>query len=105
MDIVRSANLGWRAGSGIIANKSEILRTAARQSFILKRQSPPTILNAADNQWFFLDGRADTMWAQALQVIENPSEFDGDRLAVAHTIAGDLTLRHAYEKVFETTSP
>jgi cytochrome c peroxidase len=68
-------------------------------------RNTPTLLNAANSQWFFLDGRADTMWAQVLQVIENPREFDGDRLAVAHTIAGDPALRQAYEEVFGKLPP
>jgi cytochrome c peroxidase len=68
-------------------------------------RNTPTLLNAANGQWFFLDGRADTMWAQVLQVIENPREFDGDRLAVAHTIVADPALRQAYEEVFGKLPP
>ena len=68
-------------------------------------RNTPTLLNAADNQWFFWDGRADTMWAQALQVIENPREIGGDRLAVSHAIASDPGLRQAYEEIFGPLPP
>lgn len=63
-------------------------------------RNTPTLLNAADNHWFFWDGRADTMWAQVLQVIENSREFGGDRLAVAHAIDDDPALRQAYTTIF-----
>jgi cytochrome c peroxidase len=63
-------------------------------------RNTPTLLNAADNQWFFWDGRADTMWSQVLLVIENPREFGGDRLAVVHTIDDDPALHQAYSTIF-----
>jgi cytochrome c peroxidase len=68
-------------------------------------RNAPTLLDAADNHWFFWDGRADTLWAQPLQVIENPREFGGDRLAVAHTIYDGGALRHAYEEIFGKLPP
>ncbi|MFQ5413770.1 MAG: cytochrome-c peroxidase [Phycisphaerae bacterium] len=60
----------------------------------------PTIWNAAYNRWFFWDGRADSLWAQALRPIEHPSEMAGSRLQIAHRIADDAALRRAYEAVF-----
>jgi cytochrome c peroxidase len=74
-------------------------RTVAKALAVGTRNTP-TLLNAAYNHWFFWDGRADSMWAQVLQVIENPREFGGDRLAVAHTIYDDDALRRAYERLF-----
>ncbi len=63
-------------------------------------RNTPTLLNATYNHWFFWDGRADSMWAQVLQVIENPRELGGDRVAVAHKIHEDAALRRAYESLF-----
>jgi cytochrome c peroxidase len=63
------------------------------------RNSPP-LYNLGHNRWFFWDGRADTLWAQALQPIEHPDELGGNRLGIAHLIAGDEVLREAYEASF-----
>ena len=79
-------------------------RTVAKAIAVGTRNTP-TLLNAANNHWFFWDGRADTMWAQVLQVIENPREFGGDRLAVAHSIASDPVLRRAYVDIFGALQP
>jgi len=38
-------------------------------------------------------------------VIENPGEFGGDRLAVAHAIYNDQGVRRAYEAVFDSLPP
>ena len=73
---------------------------ALAKTLAVGTRNTPTLLNTAYNQWFFWDGRADTMWAQVLQVIENPREFAGDRVAVAHTIYDDAVLRRAYEYLF-----
>jgi cytochrome c peroxidase len=71
----------------------------------LGTRNTPTLLNAADNHWFFWDGRADTMWSQVLQVIENPREFGGDRLAVVHAINDDPALDQAYTRIFGALPP
>jgi len=60
----------------------------------------PALWNVAYNRWYFWDGRADSLWSQALQPIEAPNEIGGDRVAIAHTLAADPTLRSAYEGVF-----
>ena len=53
---------------------------------------------AAYTRWFFWDGRADSLWAQATGPIENPREMDGTRLGVAHRIAAHY--RQRYESIF-----
>jgi len=53
---------------------------------------------AAYNRWWFWDGRADSLWAQATSPIENAREMDGTRLGVAHAVA--RRHRAAYERVF-----
>ncbi|MDR3087756.1 MAG: hypothetical protein LBU45_07390 [Azoarcus sp.] len=48
----------------------------------------PGLLGVALQDWFFRDGRADTLWSQALAPIENPSEHATTRLqAVRHLCA------------------
>jgi len=59
-----------------------------------------TLWNAAYNRWFFWDGRADSMWSQALGPLEDPREHGGNRTGFAHTIAADPELRSAYESIF-----
>jgi len=46
----------------------------------------PTVLNAAFHRWQFWDGRADTLWAQALQPVENPLEMNSSRTFLLHRI-------------------
>mgnify|MGYP001093192328 CR=1 FL=1 len=50
------------------------------------RNSPGVAL-AAHSRWQFWDGRADTLWMQALVPFEEPREFGGSRLFVVHQIA------------------
>ncbi len=68
-------------------------------------RNTPTLLDAAFNHWFFLDGRTDSLWSQALQPFENTREFGSDRLAIAHRIADDPALRAAYRQVFGALPP
>ena len=63
-------------------------------------RNSPTVVNAAYNQWFFLDGRSDSLWSQALQPFENPVEMGGDRLHIVLVVAQDPAVRNAYERVF-----
>lgn len=73
---------------------------ALAESLQRGNRNTPTILNVGWQRWFFLDGRADSLWSQALQVIENPKEFGGNRLHVAHAIHARPDLRGAYQAVF-----
>lgn len=58
----------------------------------------PTIEGAQRGPWFFWDGRADSLWAQAAGPVENPVEMASDRTHVARTVGA----RHAdaYAAVF-----
>lgn len=49
-------------------------------------RNAPTLLNAAYNKWQFWDGRADTLWSQALVALEGEKEQAGTRLQYAHLI-------------------
>ncbi len=57
-----------------------------------------TLTNVGHGSWQFWDGRADSLWAQPLQAIENPVEMDFTRLEVAHFVAEHY--RDDYEAVF-----
>ncbi|MFO0659966.1 MAG: cytochrome c peroxidase [Polyangiaceae bacterium] len=60
--------------------------------------SAPSITMAKYDRWMFWDGRADSLWAQAIGPIENPIEMGGTRLDVVHRIA--TTYRTSYESIF-----
>ncbi len=61
------------------------------------RRSPST-LNSARMKAVFWDGRADSLWSQALFALENPSEMGFSRLEVAHQLAASYPAQYA--KVF-----
>jgi cytochrome c peroxidase len=64
------------------------------------RRHTPSLWNVAYNRWLFWDGRADSLWSQALHPIEDPVEMAGSRDAVLAAVSGDRRLRSAYEAVF-----
>ena len=72
----------------------EGLRTGKRHT--------PGLWNVAYNRWFFHDGRADTLWSQALHPLESDDELGGNRMRFVRTIANDPDLRAAYEDIFGT---
>lgn len=61
-------------------------------------RNTPTVLNAAYNEWQLWDGRAETMWTQALFALEGESEMAGTRLQYAHVIYAHY--KAEYEAVF-----
>jgi len=63
-------------------------------------RNAPSILFAAHARWQFWDGRADSLWAQALGPIENPKEIGSSRLFVAHALFDHH--RAEYEAVFSS---
>ncbi len=65
----------------------------------------PTLLNAAWQRWFFWDGRADSLWSQALHPLEEPREHGFSRLALAHLLHQAEELRRAYEALFGPLPP
>ncbi len=60
----------------------------------------PSLWNVAHQRWLFWDGRADTLWAQAVQPLENELEMGGDRVALVQALRADVTLRSSYEELF-----
>jgi cytochrome c peroxidase len=75
--------------------------TSLSKTFPLER-NVPTLWNVAYQRWFFWDGRADSLWSQALHPLENPREHNGSRLSFLRLVASDGPLRAAYERVFGT---
>jgi cytochrome c peroxidase len=65
----------------------------------------PALWNVAHNRWYFWDGRADSLWAQAAQPIENPVEMGSTRLAVLRLFTEDADLRAAYTDLFGPPPP
>jgi len=59
-----------------------------------------SLWNAAYGRWFFWDGRADSLWAQALQPLEDPREHGSDRVSIARLFLDDPELRRAYTDAF-----
>ena len=64
------------------------------------RRNTPALWNLAWQRWFFWDGRADTLWNQALDPLEHPLEHAGSRLQYARIVHGDADLCAAYEAIF-----
>lgn len=60
----------------------------------------PSLWNVAYNRWYFWDGRADSLWSQALKPIEDRTEMNGSRVQVAFLITNDPELRLAYSGIF-----
>ncbi len=63
------------------------------------------VLNAAHQRWFTWDGRADTLWSQAVQPFETPAEMNLPRAKVVAQVAGDSVLREAYRRAFGQAPP
>ncbi len=66
------------------------------------QRNTPTIVGASQHSWFFHDGRADSLWSQALGPLENAAEHGGNRSFYAQLIFNNIPLREKYEKVFGT---
>ncbi len=64
------------------------------------RRHTPALWNVAYNRWFFWDGRADSLWSQALKPLENGDEMAGSRAGVFRLMRDDRELRAAYEAIF-----
>jgi cytochrome c peroxidase len=58
-------------------------------------RSSPAVALAAHARWQFWDGRADTLWMQALGPFENDKEFASSRLFVAQQIASRYAAEYA----------
>jgi cytochrome c peroxidase len=66
-------------------------------------RNSPSLALASHARWQFWDGRADTLWMQALGPFENAKEFDSSRLFVAHQIESRYAAE--YDALFATKYP
>ena len=66
-------------------------------------RNSPSLTFAAYTRWEFYDGRADSLWSQALGPTENPNEFGSSRLFIAHAIASFY--QPQYEVIFGPMPP
>nr|CAA6829669.1 MAG: Cytochrome c551 peroxidase (EC [uncultured Thiotrichaceae bacterium] len=64
------------------------------------RRNTPSLHGAAYNQWFFWDGRKDSLWSQALAPLENPAEHDFSRTAITKLILSNHSYFRTYTKLF-----
>jgi cytochrome c peroxidase len=64
-----------------------------------------SLLDAAHQRWFTWDGRADSLWSQALHPFENPLEMGVTRPKVLERIRREPRLRDRYEAVFGALPP
>ncbi|PKL77195.1 MAG: hypothetical protein CVV27_06425 [Candidatus Melainabacteria bacterium HGW-Melainabacteria-1] len=60
----------------------------------------PTLWNVAHQRWLFWDGRADSLWAQAIQPLESLLEMGRSRTALYQLFRREQGLNGAYAKVF-----
>jgi cytochrome c peroxidase len=60
-------------------------------------------VGVAWSPWLTWDGKADSLWSQALLPLENPAEHGLDRTAFAHLMARDHA--EAYEAIFGPLPP
>ena len=60
----------------------------------------PTTWNAGYQRWFFWNGRADSLWAQALGPLENQREHASNRTDIARLVSNDPQLKTMYEDLF-----
>jgi cytochrome c peroxidase len=64
------------------------------------RRNAPTLLDVAYQRWLFWDGRADSLWSQALAPLEQPEEMGGTRTAIVRHVASDAQLAERYAAAF-----
>lgn len=63
-------------------------------------RNTPTIVGLGHSEWFYWDGRRDSMWSQALTPLEALTEQGGTRTQFIHIISEDEVYRAAYEAIF-----
>ncbi len=64
------------------------------------RRNTPSLHGIAYNDWFFWDGRKDSLWSQALAPLENQAEHGFSRTTLAKLIMSNPTYFTTYTKIF-----
>ncbi|MFK7967099.1 MAG: cytochrome-c peroxidase [Burkholderiaceae bacterium] len=63
-------------------------------------RNTPTIVGAAYQDWFYWDGRRDSLWAQSLIPFESPDEMNSTRVSVLLAAVEDETSASLYQQLF-----
>jgi cytochrome c peroxidase len=63
-------------------------------------RQPPSLIDVAQQPWFFWDGRADSLWAQVRTPLESPDELNFDRVRLARFVHDWPLVRVDYETAF-----
>lgn len=74
-------------------------KRVARGITVTDRNTMP-LAGAAYSQWYFWDGRKDSLWSQALEPFENPKEHGLTRTSLLQLIRGIPEHRQAYVSLF-----
>ena len=69
------------------------------------RRHSQALWNMAYQRWYFWDGRTDSLWAQSLQPLQSPDEMGATPEHALSVVAGDRTLKTAYEELFGPLPP
>lgn len=65
-------------------------------------RNTPSLLGVAWNQWFFWDGRKDSLWSQALAPFEDPKEHNFARTDLAKLVLTDPNYQQKYQSLFSS---
>lgn len=60
----------------------------------------PSLWGVRYNRWYYWDGRADSLWSQAIKPIEDKTEMASNRVQLAQLIINTPSLRKDYEQLF-----
>lgn len=60
-------------------------------------RNTPALLGVAHQDWFFWDGRKDSLWSQALEPLENPAEHGLTRTELVHFLLADAHYQPQYQ--------
>lgn len=66
----------------------------------LTTRNTPSLFDVARNDWYYWDGRKDSLWSQALTPLEASAEMGSNRLNVLRTIGNNLSYRRQYTELF-----
>jgi cytochrome c peroxidase len=69
------------------------------------RRHANALWNVGHQRWFFWDGRADSLWAQSLQPLQDEKEMGATPAHALGVVAGDATLKADYENLFGNLPP
>lgn len=66
----------------------------------LTSRNSPTLISLSNQKWFMWDGKADSIWSQALMPLLSPLEMGSDIKIILAAFKKDPKLRRAYERAF-----